>query len=198
MKKLIKFNQILVIVACASTALFAQEANTTKSKRYASAGTVEFSGSLGFSSTFARYSSSNSSSSTTTPAINLFSVAPSVAYFLTNSFNLGIVGGLTTQFGNGPESTSYAGYLQPGFAFDLGSAIFPYFNGMFGFGGLSSGSTASGIGYGANTGLKIQLAEHLLLGIGLQYVVQNYAYSNSNFNTAINTFSTGISFSYWF
>lgn len=198
MKKLINVPTLLLFIAIVSTAVVAQDTGPAKSKRYASAGIVEFSGTLGFSSTFARYSSSNSSSSSSTPAISQITISPTVSYFITNGLNLGVTGSLVSQFGTGAGSTAYIAYLQPGYAFDVGTIVFPYVNVLFGFGGVSSGSTASGIGYGADAGIKIQLAEHLLLGIGLQYVVQNYSYSGSTYNTAINTFATGISFSYWF
>lgn len=175
-----------------------EPAKSEKAVRYAQMNVAEISGTIGFSS--ATYSTS----SYTSNAYNQFSFSPSISYFIIDRFSMGVVGSVNI---TGNSSTAFAAYLMPGFALDLNSIFFPYLNALFGYADITYSfisSGQSGIGYGGRTGIKIAVTQHVLLDFGVQYLVQNYAYSGTyaaaigSSNTAVRTLSTTIGFSFYF
>ena len=182
------------------TQVYAQ-ATATKTpakSRYASAGTIELSGTIGFASQTISLSGSSASSTITT-----FSLGPNFAAFVTDAFFLGVTGAVGQIFYSqsigGVSATQLSLFASPGFAFDTGGAVFPYVAGLIGYGSLSSGSASiSGIGFGGRGGIKFAIADGALLDLGLQYLSQNYSQSGSSSTLTYGTFSVVAGFSVFF
>ena len=99
-----------------------------------------------------------------------FTLAPYVGYFITDGFELGLGAGITSQSGS-YGSTTYAFVLAPAYNFNTKSILYPYVQGEIGYNSINySGSgTYSGLIWGFEGGLKINIAGNALLKFGLNY-----------------------------
>jgi hypothetical protein len=164
--------------------------STGNSKSFASAGCVELGGSFSFTSE--SYTNSNGVSSSPTTNVILF--APYVGYFPVQGIELGLnpFSVASTSFGSGGSSTSLLFMFAPSYNFNTHSIAYPFIEGEIGYTSTNDGgANESGISYGGRAGVKLAIAPHALLNIGLQYLVLNF---NSNSGGSINNLVIGIGF----
>ena len=60
--------------------------------------------------------------------------------------------------------------------FDLHSSVYPFVSALLGYNyssGTLFGNSGSGIGYGAEGGIRVLIAKEALLNIGLEYLAEN-------------------------
>ena len=142
------------------------------SQNFATKGTIEVGGSLGFSSTTSVYDGQSASNSTTTIRLE-----PYIGYFVVNSFELGFEPSFTTSSHGDYSSNSFGIYFAPAWNFDLRSKLFPFLEGRIGYNTSSSDDgnsttddpTYSGIAWGLRGGVKAQVGNSALVNLALSY-----------------------------
>lgn len=142
------------------------------SQNFATKGTIEAGGSLGFSSTTSVSNGQTADNSSTT-----FRIEPYIGYFITNGLELGIVPSFSTSSFGDNSSTSFGGYFAPAWNFDLRSNLFPFIEGRIGYNTYSydDGNSAtddpsySGIAWGVRGGVKVKLGNSGLFNVSLSY-----------------------------
>ena len=102
-------------------------------QNFATKGTIEVGGSLGFSSTTSVSDGQSASNSTTTIRLE-----PYIGYFVVNSFELGFEPSFTTSSYGDYSSNSFGIYFAPAWNFDLRSNLFPFLEGRIGYNTSSS------------------------------------------------------------
>jgi hypothetical protein len=126
-------------------------------------------------------------------SISIFRIAPSVGYFVINGYELGVIVDLTSyNFGGSSNSTDYSLYFAPAYNFRTNSISYPYIQGQIGFTGLSSGSgssDASGLAWGIEGGVKINIVGNGLAKIGINYNQRTLNTSNSTSRNGYNNVS---------
>lgn len=107
---------------------------------------------------------------TTGESTSTFSLAPYVGYFVIDGFEVGLGAGITSQSGNSGY-TSYAFVVAPAYNFNTKSRFYPYVQGEVGYNSIkySGSSSLSGIVWGFEGGLKINVIGNGLLKFGLNY-----------------------------
>ena len=141
-------------------------------QNFATKGTIEVGGSLGFSSTTSVYNGESASNSTTTIRLE-----PYIGYFIVNSFELGFEPSFTTSSFGDYSSSSFGIYFAPAWNFDLRSNLFPFIEGRIGYNTSSSDDgnsttedpTYSGIAWGLRGGVKAQVGNSALINLALSY-----------------------------
>ena len=142
------------------------------SQNFATKGTVEVGGSLGFSSSTSVNDGQSASNSTTTIRLE-----PYIGYFVVNSFELGFEPSFTTSSIGDYSSNSFGIYFAPAWNFDLRSKLFPFLEGRIGYNTSSSDDgnsatedpTYSGIAWGLRGGVKAQVGNSALVNLALSY-----------------------------
>ena len=156
-------------------------------------GTWELGGSVGFtSSTEVRGGTSDPDGARTT-----FSFSPEASYFITNNFELGLMPlSFTSSSYNGDSYSEFNFLLVPAWNFDLQSNVYPYIEALVGFGSISSGgSSASGLDYGAQAGVKVEVAKSSVLNFGLSYLMTDRKPSGAADRHGYNIFQIVAGFS---
>lgn len=153
---------VLVFVLSVSIVTFSQD--------FAKKGTWELGGSVGFISSTSVYAG------TTDPngASTTFSISPEAGYLVTDNFEVGLMPFSYTSFSyNGNSASQFSFLVVPAWNFDLQSHIYPYVQAMIGYGTISpsGGSSISGLDYGAQVGVKLEVAKSSLINIGLSYLM---------------------------
>ena len=142
------------------------------SQNFATKGTIEVGGSLGFSSTTSVSNGESASNSTTTIRLE-----PYIGYFIVNSFELGFEPSFTTSSFGDYSSSSFGIYFAPAWNFDLRSNLFPFIEGRIGYNTSSSDDgnsvtedpTYSGLAWGLRGGVKVQVGNSALVNLALSY-----------------------------
>jgi len=142
------------------------------SQNFATKGTIEAGGSIGFSSTTTVSNGESSDNSTST-----FRVEPYVGYFVINSLELGIVPSFTTSSFGDNSSTSFGAYFAPAWNFNLKSNLFPFLEGRIGYNTSSYDDgdsdtedlSYSGIAWGVKGGVKVKLGNSGLFNVAVSY-----------------------------
>lgn len=140
------------------------------SQNFATKGTIEAGGSLGFSSTTNVSNGETADNSSTT-----FRIEPYIGYFITNGLELGIVPSFSTSSFGDNSSTSFGGYFAPAWNFDLRSNLFPFIEGRIGYNSYDDGISITddpsygGIAQGVRGGVKVKLGNSGLFNVSLSY-----------------------------
>jgi hypothetical protein len=158
-----KIFTILVLVLSVSIVTFSQD--------FAKKGMWELGGSVGFTSSTNVYAGT----SDTRGAITTFSISPEAGYFITDNFELGLVPlQFVSQSFDGNTASQFNFLLAPSWNFILQSNLYPYIQALIGYGSISyGGSSVSGLDYGAQAGIKLEIAKSSLINIGLSYLMTN-------------------------
>lgn len=145
---------------------------------FAKQNTWEIGGSVSFS-----YSENVSNGKSNDKGSNVFKLYPYVGYFVTDGFEIGIMPAIELRsYGGSTSSNSFAIYVAPSYNFYTKSLAYPYVQGAFGYNEVSSGgssTSASGIAWALEGGVKINIAGSSLLKIGLDYSQKTLNKSNS-------------------
>ncbi len=162
------------------------------SKSFASPGCVELGGSFSFTSQSFTYPNGGG----TSPATTVMLFAPYVGYFPVKGFELGLnpfsIESISN--GSGGNTTSLLFIFAPSYNFNTHSIVYPFIEGNIGYNSKSIGtSTETGACFGARAGVKLAIATHALVDLGVQYLVQNYSSDGITYPT-INNLVIGIGF----
>jgi hypothetical protein len=187
-----RFLTVIVFVLSVSILTFSQD--------FAKKGTWEFGGSVGFTSSTSVSADQNDPNGATTT----FSFSPQVGYLITDNFELSL---LPFSF----ISTSYHTYsssqfnflLAPTWNFEMYSNIYPYIQALIGYGTESFKHdvpdgydyTVSGLDYGVQGGIKLQVAKSSILNFGLSYLMTNRKQSGETGRFGDNIFQVMAGFS---
>ena|ERR1035437_2200245 len=180
-----KFFTIIVFILSVSIVTFSQD--------LAKKGTWELGGGIGFSSlTYVDAGTTDANGAHTT-----FSISPEAGYFITDNFELGLLPlSFTSSSYNGNSSSQFNFLVAPTWNFDLQSKVYPYVQALIGYGSISSGgSSESGLDYGGQAGIKVQIASSSVLNIGLQYLSVTRDPSGSSDRYGYNYFQLMAGFS---
>jgi hypothetical protein len=139
------------------------------SQNFATKGTIEVGGSLGFSST--TYVSDGQSS---TNSLSTVKLEPYIGYFVVNSFELGFIPSFTSQNYGDNSVSSFGIYFAPAWNFNLKSNLFPFLEGRIGYNTSTSDdgtgkSTYSGLAWGLRGGVKVKVGNSALVNLALSY-----------------------------
>lgn len=170
----------------------AQE-ETRKTKRFAAKGTTELGGSISFQSV-APVSNGN-----TGDATSVFTVLPFIGFFAADGFEIGVnpLGITTVSPPSGSSFTQIMIFAAPSYNFNTGSRAYPFLEALLGFTSQSNGSTRSGFSWGGRGGVKVAIAEHALLNLGLQYIQITLNQSGAAERSGSNNISVSAGFSVW-
>jgi hypothetical protein len=161
------------------------------SQDFTKKGTWELGGSVGFSSSTSVYMDQTSSSST-----SMVSISPEVGYFITNNFEFALLPFSYTSISYGSGSISEFRFLiAPTWNFDLNSNANPYLQALIGYGTINSGESVSGLDYGFQGGVKLQVAKSSILNFGLSYITTNREPSGVTQRIGTNTIQLNAGFS---
>jgi hypothetical protein len=136
------------------------------------------------------------------PTATTFLLNIPVAYFVTDGLQIGLIPEFASlSVGNNlldASVSAFGGFFQAAYAFKTGGSVYPYLGGHVGYSsatlkleideslttGLLKGNstqatqtvdlTASGLGWGVNGGIKVQIAKGALLNIGIGYYQRTY------------------------
>ncbi|HEX9251567.1 MAG TPA: outer membrane beta-barrel protein [Ignavibacteriaceae bacterium] len=141
-------------------------------QNFATKGTFEFGGSIGFSSTTDVNNGESSDNS-----LSNFSFEPYVGYFVINSLELGIIPAFSTSSYGDNSTTSFGVYFAPAWNFDLKSNLFPFLEGRIGYNTFSyddgnsetDDPSNSGLAWGLRGGVKVQVGNSALVNLALSY-----------------------------
>ena len=144
------------------------------SQNFATKGTIEVGGSLGFSSITGVSNGESSSNSLSTLRLE-----PYIGYFIVDGFELGFEPSFTTSSIGDYSSNSFGIYFAPAWNFDLRSNLFPFLEGRIGYNtssrDVSNGEggttkyTTSGLAWGAKGGVKVKIGNSGLFNLALSY-----------------------------
>ncbi len=156
--------KILLILFVSTISLSAQN--------FATKGTIELGGSIGFSNTTMVSNGESAENSITN-----FSLEPYVGYFVINSLELGIIPSFSSTSYGDQSSTSFGVYFAPAWNFDLKSNLFPFIEGRIGYNtssyddgdSVTDDPSTSGLAWGLRGGVKIKVGNSALVGIALSY-----------------------------
>jgi hypothetical protein len=143
------------------------------SAQYARKGVIELGGQISFSST-----TFVSDGETLDDSQTNFSFLPQFGYFLVNNIELVLVPVFSSTSYGDMSSSSYGILFMPTYVFKTQGNLYPYLAGMVGYnsmtsenkiGGNTVESTSSGLSYGAQGGVKIQVGNSALINFGILY-----------------------------
>ena len=160
------------------------------SQDYAKKGTWDLGGTVSFSNYQYRFGSGFPVS---------FSMSPSAGYFITDNFEFGIMP-LSVTLKDGLQLDIM---LAPAYNFNLKSNLYPFISVLAGY-GLHHNEThdgtvgVSGLEYGFEGGVKIQVEENVLININLAYTMYTYNESGAIGRTGYNLLALGAGFSVFF
>jgi len=171
--------------------LLAQDAKLTD------AGTIEVAGTISFS---------NYRAPAADFSYSVFTFAPQVSYFFLENISVGMTTGLGYLPGltvvspsDGEGSTVVQLFLSPAYHFPLDSKqLFPFVEGQVGYGIVTSGSSSSGLSYGARAGVKFTPVGHFVLTFAGQFVSLRLNRSGETQRLGWDYWAFGISVGGWF
>jgi len=145
---------------------------TVNAQNFATKGTIELGGSIGFSSTTGVNNGESSENS-----LSNFSFDPYVGYFVINGLELGIIPSFSTSSYSDQSTTSFGVYFAPAWNFDLKSNLFPFVEGRIGYNTSSyddgnsetDESSYGGLAWGLRGGVKVQVGNSALVNLALSY-----------------------------
>jgi hypothetical protein len=156
-------------------------------------GTWELGGSVGFTSSTSVHAGNNDANGATTT----FSISPQAGYFITDNFELGLMPlSFTTSSYNGSSYSQFSFLVAPAWNFELQSNVYPYIEALVGFGSISSGgNSASGLDYGGQAGIKVEVAKSSVLNLGVSYLMVTRKPSGVSDRYGYNNLSIVVGFS---
>jgi hypothetical protein len=164
---------------------------------FLSHGTKELGGSILFSSQTVSegiYSSNNS--------LNTLAVDAFIGWIFRGGFEMGLQGEHLRQTQHNYAASVSGIYLAPGCNIDIGDNVYPYFNVLFGYGSISSGThnvdVQEGFGIGADAGLKVTFGSNSLWMFQFQYLSQSFDRTRVSPDLTFKTFSVGVGFRVFF
>ena len=142
------------------------------SQNFATKGTVELGGSLGFSSTTGVYDGESADD-----ALSTFIVQPYVGYFVINGLELGLVPSFISMSYGDQSQSNFGIYFAPAWNFDLRSNLFPFIEGRIGYNtasyddgnSLTDDPSSSGLAWGLKGGVKVKVGNSALVNLALSY-----------------------------
>ena len=170
----------------------AQE-GSQKTKRFATRGTTELGGSISFQSI------TPVSNGNTGDATSIFTVLPFVGFFVADGFEIGLnpLGITSISPPSGSSFTQIMIFAAPSYNFNTGSRVYPFIEALLGYASQSNGSSRSGFSWGGRGGVKVAVAEHGLLNLGLQYIQITLNRSGASERSGSNNFSVSAGFTVW-
>ena len=172
------------------------ERETRGEKDFASQGVMELGGTLGFTS-YTGVSNGQTSSTTYTT----FSLAPSVGYFVTDGIEIGLYPvNLQIDSHTGATNSLTQFTIMGALAYNARTSgtVFPVIEGEAGYSTISSGgSSASGFSWGVRGGIKVEVAPHAMMGIGLHYIQITTNPEGATSRYGYNQLEVGLGFSVW-
>ncbi len=180
--------------ACILAALFlSPRAHGQPGTDFATKGSVEVGGNIGFLSTTPVVDGVAGSATT------VVQFSPFVGYFLADEFELGFDPFSFVSTSHDDHSvTQILILLAPSYNVRLGSTAYPFFEGLVGLSSVSDGSTASGVAWGFRGGVKVAVTGKGLLNIGLEYLQENLNPSGAVNRYGFNELSVQAGFTVWF
>ena len=157
---------------------------------FRSTGTIEMGGEIGLSS----LSSSKSGETQVTISSNLF-----FGFMISPGLELGLRPGFTLRNESGHSYKIYNLFFNPAYNFNTSSNVYPYLGAILGINSIGyDNENYSGLGLGAEVGIKINLNGNSMFLIKFEYLSQNYTVSNIGFGQSgdekINNVSIGAGF----
>jgi hypothetical protein len=128
-------------------------------------------GSVGFASSTSVYGGTTDPNGATTT----FSLSPQAGYLITDNFEVALLPfSYTTSSYNSNTVSQFNFLVAPAWNFEMQSNLYPYVEVLIGYGTVSIGGTSySGLDYGAQAGVKLEVAKSSILNIGLSYLLTN-------------------------
>ncbi len=196
---------IQALLVCCLSILLISTLNA-QDRTFGTTGTAELSGSISFESA-TPVTNGNTGNATT-----ILSFAPSIGFFVTDGFELGLSAGitdgllfppgLTVESPSGGSSTTLVQFfIAPSYNIILPDAkVYPFLEAKLGLTSVSfpSSSTRSGFSWGARGGIKIPVVEHFLITPSLEYLVITFNPEGASNRYGFNYFSFGFGVSGWF
>lgn len=175
MKKVLLF--VFAALVLISNTSFSQKNKFALKNQWELGGTVSF-------TSVSRAESSGSSTTT-------FKFSPSVGYFVTNGFELGMLVDYTNYSFGGYSYSDYTFYFAPSYNFDTKSLAYPYVQGQIGYTGNTGDydSDLSGLAWGLEGGVKINVVGNGLFKVGINYNQRTLKRSDYDTNYGLNTVS---------
>lgn len=177
---------------------------TAQEKPFATQGVTEIAGSISFS----RFSLV--SRGETGDASTMFSLAPQIAYFVADGFEIGMTTGITYYTllpgfsvitpPAGQATTMLQLFFSPAYNFRAqGNNAYLFIEPQLGYTSTSRGeSSASGLSFGGRAGVKVVAAEHLLVTFSGQYLAITLKESGATERSGINYLSFGVGIAGYF
>jgi hypothetical protein len=190
--------QIKVLLIVVIFLLISSNSHAQTTQNFAKQNTWEVGGSVSFS-----YTENVSNGITSDNGRNVFKLYPYVGYFIIDGLEIGIIPAIELiSYGGSTSSNSFAIYVAPSYNFYTKSIAYPYVQGAFGYNDVSSGgssTSASGIAWALEGGVKINIAGSSLLKIGLDYSQKTLNGSHSSDDRdGVNTLSFVAGFNVFF
>jgi hypothetical protein len=194
---------LLVPAATAQTRRYPTNSDQSKPEResrgekeFATQGVVELGGTAGFSS-YTSVSNGQSSSTTYTTV----SLAPSIGYFVADGLEIGLYPvdlEIDSHTGATNAVTQFTIMGALAYTARTSGTVYPVIEGEAGYSTVSSGgASASGFSWGVRGGIKVELAPHALLGIGVHYLQITTNPDGATARYGYNLLEIGIGFSVW-
>lgn len=191
MKKLIVLSLLVLLVLTVS------DVTSQTKQNYAKKETWEVGGSFGYSSV-----TSVNNGKTDDNAITTVKFAPYGGYFVIDGFEIGLIPSVEYLSYGDDNMTIFAIYAAPAYNFYTGSIAYPYLQGAIGYNSISGSggiSTRSGLAWGIEGGIKLNITGNSLLKIGLDYNQKTLNTSSSTGNrSGTNAFSFVAGFNVFF
>ncbi|MCX6157092.1 MAG: hypothetical protein WCK13_05585 [Ignavibacteriota bacterium] len=180
MKKVLLF--IFVSLVLISTSSFSQNNKFAKKDQWEIGGTISFT------------SMTPVSSGETGKSTSVFRLAPSAGFFVVESVELGLLVDFTSySYGGGSSYSDCSFFFAPAYNFRTNSISYPYVQGQIGFtfqsGGSGSSNDPSGLAWGVEGGVKLNVTGSGLAKIGINYSQRTLNTSNSTSRNGYNTVS---------
>lgn len=180
MKKVLLF--VFAVLVLFSNSSFSQNNKFAKKEQWEIGGTISFT------------SMTNVNNGNTGDSYSVFRLAPSVGYFVVDCVELGaLVDFNSYKYGGSSSYHDYSLYFAPAYNFRTNSISYPYVQGLIGFTGLSGGSSSdsdlSGLAWGVEGGVKLNVVGYGLAKIGINYNQRTLNRSTSTSRNGYNTVS---------
>jgi hypothetical protein len=185
---------VIVIAAL----LAASTTSSSQEKAFATRGVVEAAGTVSFSSYTPVFNGE------TDDAISVFTFAPQVGYFFADGFEVSLGTGISLFPGitsispsEGDGLTVMQLFAAPSYNFTTsGGTAFPFVEAHIGYTSASiADEDVSGFSYGGRGGVKIVIADHLLLNLSGEYLLLTFNPEGADERNGFNylSFRVGIS-----
>jgi hypothetical protein len=188
---------VAVLLCCGVVTGTAQERPPSVRKHAVSRGTVELGGTIGFTSVQAVQNGKTGDSQ------SIVSLEPVVGYFIIDGVEVGLSpAGLVYVSAGSSSVTQIRSFGFVGYNFQTSTMVVPYVEGLAGYAAVISSNsgtttTRSGFCWGGQGGIKVGVAEHANLVIGVQYVQITLDPSGASTRTGTNEFSVNVGWTVW-